>query len=186
MKARWLLQGCGGEPVQLTWSLYSLIERALKAGPVGRRTHKSDRKISIKEFIIDVKTPNPDSPLNPTYLLNSIISDIKTLLRMRYDTAKYGTLLYERIGKIKVLMDGELHKEWNLAKQLVKVPLDGLFGNYAQLGRQALFARWKQSVLQSRVELEVDLPIVSPEKGKRGGNRSSASSADSSLLVSRR
>jgi len=196
-----LLERGDGGPPDLTWCLYSLIERGLRAGPVGRQTREKDRKIGIKELIIDVKTPDvppskiypkgvvdirqrrafrnkngPEFLLNPDFILSYILSGIDTVLRMCYHTAEYGCLLYERIGIIKVLKDGELRKEWDLAKQLADVSFDNSFGNHPRERRREVFTVWKQLAFETRIKL--GLPVVPlPEREAEEGNRGSAGSA---------
>jgi len=190
----WILQGGDGGPPQLTWALYSLIERGLKAGPVGRRIRKMDRRISIKELVIDVRTPNvppskiypkglnrgrkredfrekhgPEFILNPDYVLGYIRSDIDLLLKMCYHTAEFGGLLYERIGRTKVLMDGQLREEWDLAQELVDLQFSDSFGRFPRERREEIFNTWKQSAFQTRKDL--DLPVILPTEGGEEHNR---------------
>lgn len=197
-KAYHLFKGGDGGPPQFAWALYSLIERGVRAGPVGRRTRKVDKKISIKEVVIDARTPDilpskilprevgtssgrrrvcvengSDYVLNPDFVLDFITSDIDILLRMCYHTALYGSLLYERIGSIKVLMDGELHKEWDLAKCLAEVKFYDSFGEYPREQRPKVFAKWKRKARQARIKF--GLPVMplrdgiqAKEEGKGG------------------
>jgi hypothetical protein len=161
---------------------------------VGRRTRKDDKKISIKELVIDIRTPDvpsskilprqhceqrrkeryrkengPDYLLHPGYILDYVTSDIWMLLNMSYHSASYGTLLYERIGSIKVLMDGELHEEWDLAKCLADVKFNDSFGHRPRETRREVFSRWKLQAHQTRIEL--GLPVT-PLKDEKEGSSS--------------
>lgn len=48
--------------------------------------------------------------LDPQYLLKYIAWDIEMILKMNYDASSYGALIIQRIGTIKLMLDGELHK----------------------------------------------------------------------------
>jgi hypothetical protein len=169
----------------------------VRAGPVGRRTRKDDKKISIQELVIDIRTPDDFSSkilpqdvyanpsrrrfcekngqgyiLNPSYILGDIISYIEILLQMSYHTASYGALLYERIGNIKVLMDGELQKEWDLARRLADVSFNDSFGNFPQQKRRGVFAKWKLKAYQARSKL--GLPGVPLKEEKIEGEGSTS------------
>jgi hypothetical protein len=196
-KGHHLFERGDGGPPKIVWSLYSLIERGVRAGPVGRRTRKADKKISIKELVIDVRTPDvphseilpreigtslrrrrfykeygSDCVLNPDCVLDLVTSDIGILLRMCYHTASYGSLLYERIGSIKVLMDGKLHKEWDLAKCLAEVKFCDSFGHYPREQRAEVFAKWKLNAHQARIKF--GLPVM-PLKEKKTADEGSSS-----------
>ena len=192
-----LFAGGDGGPPQITMSFYNLIERGLRVGPVGRRTKKDDKKISIKELVIDVRTPDvpsskilpmqhceqrrkeqyrkengPDYLLHPAYILGYVRSEIGMLLNMSYHSASYGALLYERIGCIKVLMDGELHEEWDLAQCLADVKFNDSFGRCPRETRREVFSRWKLQAYQTRIEL--GLPVM-PLKGGKDEKEGSSS-----------
>lgn len=64
-----------------------------------------------------------DYVLNPRKLV-SFLTDypgIDAALGMSNTTAKYGGIFYERIGKIKVTLDGVLVKEYDLAERYVRL-----------------------------------------------------------------
>jgi hypothetical protein len=186
----------GGGPHRITLSFWNLIERFLKVGPVGRRMRKNDRRISLKELVIDVHSPDPvykilpmdhsgqfraqayrenngpDYLMNPEYILQHILGDIRGALAMGNATASYGSLVYERVGSIKVLMDGELHKEWDLAKCLNDVQFNNSFGNYPREKRTGVFRKWKRNAYKARVEF--GLPVIKLERKDKGKDTSSA------------
>jgi hypothetical protein len=117
-----LFRGGDGGPPQLTMSLYALIERGVSVGPVGRRTMQDDKKIGIKELVIDIRSPDvpaskilprehcahrrktqyrkehgPEFLLHPDYIVDYVARDIRMLIGMSYYTASYGALLYEEL-----------------------------------------------------------------------------------------
>ena len=78
---------------------------------------------------------------------------IRHLLAMDYYTSKYGQPLYERIGTIQMLVDGQLEYEFDLAASL-----DGLnfadpretMGHLPQNDRVPGFWKWKRETLLRR------------------------------------
>jgi len=189
----------GGGPRQITMSFWNLVERFLRVGPVGRRTRKNDRCISLKELVIDIRTPNVPANkilsrnhcrtieeaqayrrengqeylMNPAYVLQHVLCDIRGILTMSRSAAAFGALLYERIGNIKVLMDGEPHKEWDLAKCLDEVQFSDSFSNYPREKRRQVFQKWKRDAYKARVEF--GLPVITPENKGKGKVRSTSS-----------
>lgn len=182
----------GGGPYVITYAFWNLVNRFLKVGPVGRRTKKDDKRISLKELIVDIHTPDvpankilprmhsdsfaaqiyrkengPDFLRHPEYILNYVISDFGSILAMSSHSAPYGALVYERVGSIKVLMDGEVRKEWDLATCLAELQFNNSFGNYPREQRQQVFAKWKLKAHQTRVEFGLPvIPVVKEGKGK--------------------
>ena len=185
-----IFRGGDGGPPPLTYALYNLIERGVKVGPVGRRTRRNDKKISIKEIVIDVQSPNvsadkilpgehcidqeskqhqnekgPMSLRDAKYILSDVLSDLESVLGMSYHTATWGVLIYERIGKIKVLLDGELRKEWDLAKELAAVKFNDSFGRYPREQRPEVFRKWKLKAYRARIKL--GLPVIPLKHDKK-------------------
>lgn len=209
---RWTLfrGGCGGPPA-LTWAFYNLIERFVKVGPVGRRANKEDKRISIKDLIIDVRTPDVAPELiapavidstgggalcfgenagrqyssrdtfefpvmrHPKSIAAYISSDFHYLLMMCGDRGMYGGIIYERIGSIKVLVDGEPFDdddcpfEWDIADCLAKMKYSRSWGNFRssdpQDERKKAYKKWLEQVYKSRVEL--GLPVKPNEEALR-------------------
>ncbi|RAL13153.1 uncharacterized protein BO97DRAFT_469889 [Aspergillus homomorphus CBS 101889] len=54
----------------------------------------------------------------PEWFCEHLQGWIGTLLAMNYHTARYGQLLYDHIGTIKMLVNGQLYKEFDLAALL--------------------------------------------------------------------
>jgi hypothetical protein len=196
-QGRPIFRGGDGGPPPLTYALYNLIERGVKVGPVGRRTSRNDEKISIKEIIIDVQSPdvsaseilpgehctdqeskqyrNQKGPMflrDSEYILCFVLRELESVLLMSYHTAEWGGLIYERIGKIKVLLDGELRKEWDLAKELATVKFDDSFGNHPREKRPEVFRRWKLNAYRTRVK--TGLPVMRLKDDKKDAAGSSS------------
>ncbi len=125
-QGRPIFRGGDGGPPPLDYALYDLIERCVKVGPVGRRTRRNDKKISIKEIVIDVtssdvsaskilpgehridqeskqyrKENGPILLRDPEYILRHVLQNLEAVLRMTYHTASWGVLIYERMGRSK-------------------------------------------------------------------------------------
>lgn len=194
-----LYQRGDGGPAAIAWAYYNLVERFLKVGPIGRQPGKEDKRISIKELVIDILTPDglPDpknleylknrlrvaserrirfregeSPFmrHPKSVANNVFMGFSGLLSMKRDFAHYGGLIYDRIGSIKVLVDGAPLRiseffggpaEWDIADRLVKFKYFEGFGDYSssypENNRRAAYDQWLKETYKTRVEL--GLPV---------------------------
>ena len=133
-----LFQGHQGSPPDIVWAFYSLLERFLKCGPVGHRKSPTDRRISIRLLEIDILS-REDVPtseearksimvmvgdqrvLGSEFLLTWLSTFIVKLLSMSAHTALYGAILYERVGTIRLMLDGQMKRQWDLAEELENV-----------------------------------------------------------------
>jgi hypothetical protein len=174
--------GCGGPPM-ITWCFYSILERFLRVGAKGPQSKKHDELVSIKLLEIDVRTSDvapemlapkdtcgPDKLrrlrkesgidylMHPGYLVNFICGDIERLLQMCCHTAEFGGILFERIGTIKLMLDGEIHQEWELAKLLASVRFSDSFGNVPRESRVEVFEEWKTGTYKKRIHF--GLPVI--------------------------
>lgn len=188
--------GCGGPPY-LTWCLYDLLERFLRYGPVGPRVTKDDKKVSIQKLIINVKTPDLPPELeaprrvqgsywrlhemrvvdgkyyhhSADYWAHYVASELRTLLGMSDHTGQFGKILYERIGKIEVRLDGKFaveedepySKSIDIAERFDKLEWHGERRSSGYEWPEKEFDRWKPSTYKKRVEF--GLPIISQEAG---------------------
>lgn len=133
-------QGSGGPPT-IAWTFLALLERFLKVGPAGPQTEQRDMRIGIKTLIIDVCTPDvPEEVIapedryerglpelrtstrvnyivNPRFVAKFLADQLKWLVMMVGEWAEYGKMLYEGVGLMKVMHDGEVIQEWNLAER---------------------------------------------------------------------
>jgi len=182
--------GGDGSPPEIVWLFYELLERFLHVGPVGQRKEGNEEKkykyFTIKTLDIDVITPDQSTPyLETGYGLPRLISPrdlprkdtkadeyacglcslmrnrIYSLLYMGYHTAEYGTLLYERIGKIRILLDGEVEQEWDIAEELKRLTFNNSFSNVSREQRPQVFEDWKKKAHDLRVKL--GLPVLAED-----------------------
>ena len=86
--------------------------------------------------------------LNPVFLAD-FLADGMAYLWMNQYSAEYGALLYERIGTIRIKIDGVLREGWNLGERLREFPPEGPFETF-QKGRQANFAEWRAKAFRTR------------------------------------
>ncbi|OJK02126.1 hypothetical protein ASPACDRAFT_1854132 [Aspergillus aculeatus ATCC 16872] len=109
----------------------------------------------------------------PQWLCQYLKMEIGALLEMSYHTAKYGQPLYEHIGTIRMLVDGQLVDEFDLATWLARLhftdPGDTM-GHLVREKRLSSFWEWKKETLSLRKER--GLPVIWPsdDELRREGN----------------
>lgn len=185
--------GAGGPP-PITWSFYTLLARFLSHGPVGLLEDEAERGISISVLELDFcKSSGPIAPqaaiegygygyrggsnlsklrdesgigymMPANYLADYVKMYIQQLLGMSPATAPFGGLLYERIGKIRILLDSDLRHEWDIAEEFTKVKF-GDFRHWVD-GTQVTFhfRKWQKKARKTRVKL--GLPVIEAEEDK--------------------
>ncbi|KAJ5588008.1 uncharacterized protein N7459_003773 [Penicillium hispanicum] len=100
----------------------------------------------------------------PEWLAEYLSSEIRGLLHMGYHTAEYGKFLYERIGIIRMIVDGtvtEIDLGATLAEQRFTDPADTFGHVWPREERVPTFWRWKKNTLARREEL--GFPVVWPQ-----------------------
>jgi hypothetical protein len=131
---------CGAGPA-IDWQTYSILERFIKAGPVGEVSESHEnRHMSVKKLVINVETP-PDvdaallqpprstsfnrslvgdlTVLDPRYLAEHISRNMKNLLSSGdYEWFSYGKILFEHVDTISIHMDGEELSTFDVAEEL--------------------------------------------------------------------
>jgi hypothetical protein len=135
--------GCGAGPA-MDWQTYSILERFIKAGPVGQVDENHvHRHMSIKDLVINVETPpdvdethlseprsanyaDPDDDvltgLDPEYLVSGIIQKMNLLLRGgSTEWFSYGKILYEHVDTISIRLDGKEIEMFDVAQRLMDV-----------------------------------------------------------------
>ncbi|KAI9836027.1 MAG: hypothetical protein M1819_001638 [Sarea resinae] len=114
---------------------------------------QSRRQRSGTDFGVDLK----ETIMRPEWLADYIIVYLGFLLSMGYHTAVYGAVLYERIGRIRITVDGTLKREMDLGAILSALSFNGpseTFGHvWPREQRVPMFWRWKKDVLTKRGEL---------------------------------
>ena len=154
----------------MAWVFYRILERFLQKGPEVNpksRENKPARDISIGILELnfqtiddynvmpegwslvelkDVKRENGlDAVLGPGGLMHFLKYYIDLLLSMGNNFAPFGVLLYERIGVIKYLIDGEVQSEVDLGKCLEELDIDkSLWGSK--------WPAWKAKANLSRIQ----------------------------------
>lgn len=172
-------RGGDGSPPKIAWSFYGVLERFLMVGPTVNPALNKQGIISINTLEMNVETskelpegqPVPDElrhntaydikTLNADFLVSVITSYIQIILRMDYHTADKGRILYERIGTIRILRDGELQTELDMARQLRDIEFDNSFGDIVPCERRPeYFKNWKIQTYETRVRLGLSvLPV---------------------------
>jgi hypothetical protein len=102
---------------------------------------------------------------HPKSVAALVTLSLSGLLAMGRDFANYGGLLYERIGRIKVLVDGEPFEEWRsewditdlLAESRYRDWFGALSSSYPQDKRKVAYKEWLRKTYGSRVEF--GLPV---------------------------
>jgi hypothetical protein len=181
-RPRGFIRGCGG-PEEITWAFYDLLTRFILGIPGGWRTYLVDKflkhDVSIKLLELDICSPDVPANLiappvqydelqrlragdgveylmSPSFLAKFLELHLRALLESY--TANYGRLLNERIGTIKVRLDGELRKEWNIGNLLATLRRNRLVGTFAYpkplpRDHRKLFKNWRRNVYNSRNKL---------------------------------
>lgn len=182
--------GCGGPPIIL-WFFYGLLERFLKVGPFVGQHHKTDQHFTIKNLDIEVLTPDvpaeklapedqypgeqfynrtgaaelgSDLIIHPKKLAHILMDHNDSLLRIDYHHAEYSAILFERVGTMRILVDGEVQCEYNLAERLHQSKFDESFGNMPREQRAEYYKKWKSYAYKTRVEH--GLPVIASSDTK--------------------
>jgi len=146
-------RGDGGGTSGMSWQLYSLLERLLLCGPVGACGGSKKGFVSIDVLELDVLSgmakrehatderqggQGPESGSRPApphaeRLRWTISRGILALLEMYRGAASKGQIFYKRVGTIRVMLDGELQLELDLARSLAgmqySILTDGFYPN---------------------------------------------------------
>jgi hypothetical protein len=110
--------------------------------------------------------------MRPGWLADFVSGFMSGLLGMGYHTARYGMIIYERIGAIEVCVDGVLKKEFDLSNRLAGLRFhteaDTFGGVWPREERVPFFWRWKKDALRKR--REAGLPVAYPEDPELAGS----------------
>lgn len=93
------------------------------------------------------------SKTRPEWLCTYLEDWIAGLLGMSYHYSGYGSVLYERIGRIRMLVDGKFHCEIELTNRLARMQFSdpsSMMGHLPTNEREAGFASWKTETLARR------------------------------------
>ena len=101
------------------------------------------------------------------FLVNRVL---KRLLSMHRDSAKYGAILYERIGDITVKVDGEILEELRIPDQFATLKFNrSILGKRNDPDREPTFDRWKEQTFHDREQAGMLVkPFVEELLNERG------------------
>lgn len=80
---------------------------------------------------------------------------------MCYYTLYLGGILYEHIGVIRVLVEGKMFEEFDLAKKLAPMKWECPTTTMSRAERREYFWRWKRYVQRTRAQL--GFPVIMME-----------------------
>ena len=87
---------------------------------------------------------------------------IDQMLGLGYHASLYGKLLYERIGRIRFLVDGKLHSEIDIAAKFAELTMSqNLWKVESPNRREDVWEAWRKKTYRKRVKL--GLPVVEDE-----------------------
>ncbi|KAJ5497416.1 hypothetical protein N7463_009403 [Penicillium fimorum] len=104
----------------------------------------------------------------PEWLLRFLKEWLRYITDMSYHAAMYGACIYEKIGAISMLVDGQLWNTTDLADQLARLHFDrpaDTMGHLTSETRLAEFWKWKKATLLKREAL--GFPVVWPQDVER-------------------
>ncbi|KAF4629525.1 hypothetical protein G7Y89_g8621 [Cudoniella acicularis] len=183
--------GSGGPPI-VVWPLLGILDRFLRVGPVVNPAAKAHGTMAIGVLELDVITPEVAENLfiphegcwdtlrkhgwsenesdvkyiiPASYLVAFLEEHLDRLLSMGGEHSDYGRLLIERIGTVRLMLDGVLYHEWNMAQVLACVRFSESFSSYPGFsrGNLAKFKEWKLEAYQIRAQL--GLPTIPSQDG---------------------
>lgn len=91
----------------------------------------------------------------PGWLAQDLVVNFQSLISMGFSVAEYGRIIYERIGRIQILVNGEVLHEFDLSKQLADMSFEypnDTFANLTEHERIPFFQAWKRQTTQCRRE----------------------------------
>jgi len=102
--------------------------------------------------------------VNSKSLLGHITLYIQVLFDMNNRTAEPGGFSNERVNKIRVLFNGQVHKELDLAREPKDLQFKDFFGSLFASNEKRLpaFKKWRSKVYKTRKKLS--LPVVPTEE----------------------
>ncbi|KAJ5984523.1 hypothetical protein N7481_006622 [Penicillium waksmanii] len=183
---RFLLYGAVGELEDLKTQGNGSSLSSTSLSKTYPETTFEDRDVTVQTLVIDVTSAArgfqipPDDPDNiwnlrwfhqhrgeiydgldgyatrPEWVAGTLARKFSQLLSMTYHTAQHGKFMYERVGRIHLLVNGEVRWEFNLSKKLRELHFENpndTFGNLNTRDRIEFFQRWKEDTLQRRQDL---------------------------------
>ena len=185
---RSIFTGGDGGPPKIVWRFYSVLERFLQCGPMGENAKRKDLFITIDSVDIDIITPelapnhkfgSVSEPLgqtrrnrrpademqkeviHPEQLALFLWSEILGLLHLSCHTASFCNMLYEQIGTMRILVDGEFFRALHLSDDLNRAQWE----YDPHLREESRFRKWKKKTMKSRKSL--GWTVTSDDAAKR-------------------
>ncbi|KAK0125664.1 hypothetical protein ONS95_000333 [Cadophora gregata] len=179
---------CGGDggPPSLVWTFLNLIGRFLHVGPVSKREKVYDKHIKIRHLILDFLTPDgPEEMIAPAmnhdrfrllrkrtgikYLKNprSVLTFVKDYLGYLRGDSDFGSKLYERVGKVTLMLDGVVVHESTATECILRDNADKAVASPSRLPLDTLepvFEYWElKREIQSAVPQTENEAETTPE-----------------------
>lgn len=85
--------------------------------------------------------------MRPEWPADYLQCDLQGLLAAGYQRAKYGSILYERIGRIELMMDGKAEYDFPLGDMLSNLEFNDSFGDMPSESRRPHFQNWKEDTI---------------------------------------
>lgn len=116
------------------------------------RASRSRRKASVNFSTYAVR---------PEWFARNLCNEIAYASGMYYHTLYLGGILYEHIGVIRVLVEGKMFEEFDLAKKLAPMKWECPIATMSRAERREYFWRWKRDVQRTRAQL--GFPVIVTE-----------------------
>lgn len=152
-------------------------------GPTGNISTRDEERFSVKILELDFISPDVpdhelvseeglldryhrtevDKVLPADWVAGFIQDEITFMLRRIQSYYNTGSILYRRTSTIRILVDGVLRHEWNVAQELKDLPPQeiGVVNNPLRVtqGRdhEAIFEIWKTQILEERRQLGLEV-----------------------------
>ena len=170
-----------GGPPPIAWCFFDLLDRFLKVGPFA---NARNTPVRIKILNLDVITTNNfDNNTEEDELARSIedsfneadsdhlVEFLQTyfglLLRMDNQVVKYGAIVYEHIGTIRLLRDGEFQQEWDLAECLANLWKQTSHGHPLESQLPPAFETLKEKIVSTRARFSLRVITVEEDASAR-------------------
>ena len=146
-----------------------------------KKKHLVNKDVTIDTLTINFSTPEDPScvksvpelyrhpslagtgegtAVSPKYLANFVAGFVRSLLVMGYHSAQFGAILHERIGRIVILVDGKLEREFNLGAELQALNYTDPISTFGHITprerRPEVFGNWKLAALYKRKQYGFD------------------------------
>ncbi|KAK7021930.1 hypothetical protein VNI00_017159 [Paramarasmius palmivorus] len=145
-----------GSPPTIYWWFYFLLEYFLKRGPVVPTTSNLsrpvDREVCIRELVLNfVSTTGSNLAAK---LAQEAERALSYVIGMSYHTSPYGAIIHERVGAVRLCVNGALISEVNpgevLSKMVYVDPVQTIGYLVIREARLVAFWEWKEKAAKLR------------------------------------